>query len=266
MRIPIVMLSILSFSGAVYGTPFIVAHRGASAEAPENTLPAFELAWEQGADAIEGDFFLTADNHIVCIHDPDTKKVSDQKLVVAESTLEQLQQLDVGLWKGMPWKGTRIPTLANVLKTVPEEGKIFIEIKCGPEILPVLEKDLEEAGLRHEQIVIISFNADVISGARERFPDIKASWLTGFRYQRGKPEPNLVEVLATLQKTGATGLGSEAHERIDGNFVEAVLAAGFEFHVWTVNEPHIARRFARMGAQSITTDVPGLMKRSFADF
>jgi len=74
--------------------PLIVAHRGASHDAPENTIPAFQLAWQQKADAIEGDFYLTRDNEIVCIHDRTTKRYSDRDLVVAESTLEELRQLD----------------------------------------------------------------------------------------------------------------------------------------------------------------------------
>ena len=74
----------------------IVAHRGASSDAPENTLPAFRRAWELGADAIEGDFRLTKDGRIVCIHDKDTKRVADAKLVVSDATLAQLRTLDVG--------------------------------------------------------------------------------------------------------------------------------------------------------------------------
>ena len=74
----------------------IVAHRGASFDAPENILSAFKLASEQGADAIEGVVLLTKDNQIVCIHDKTTKRLSDQNLVVAESSLEQLKTLDVG--------------------------------------------------------------------------------------------------------------------------------------------------------------------------
>ena len=74
----------------------IVAHRGASFDAPENILSAFKLAWEQRAVAIEGDFLLTKDNQIVCIHDKTTKRLSDQNLVVAESSLEHVKTLDVG--------------------------------------------------------------------------------------------------------------------------------------------------------------------------
>ncbi|MCB9949963.1 MAG: hypothetical protein H6824_03175 [Planctomycetaceae bacterium] len=100
---------------------FIVAHRGASYDAPENTLPAFKLAWEKGADAIEGDFYLTKDQQIVCIHDKDTKRTGKNQpvLTVAESTLAELRKVDVGSWKDAKYKETFIPTIQEVLATVP---------------------------------------------------------------------------------------------------------------------------------------------------
>ncbi len=115
-------------------SPLVVAHRGASHDAPENTLPAFRLAWEQGADAIEGDFFLTKDGHIVCTHDRMTGRLNPGKvkLQVADSTLAELQALDVGSWKGETWRGERMPTLAEVFATVPAGKRILIEVKCGP--------------------------------------------------------------------------------------------------------------------------------------
>ena len=85
-----VILSLLRLSIQA-GEPLIVAHRGASRDAPENTLPAFELAWAQGADAIEGDFHQTKDGQIVCIHDKDTEKVSGKRLVVRKSLLRDLR-------------------------------------------------------------------------------------------------------------------------------------------------------------------------------
>lgn len=149
---------------------FLVAHRGASAHAPENTLPAFELAWEQGADAIEGDFHLTKDGHIVCIHDYDTQKVSGKNLAVAQSTLAQLQQLDVGSWKDPKFKDTRIPTLAQVLATVPEKKKIFIEVKTGPEMVVPLKKALTNSPLHPHQIAVISFETDFVTAWKKANP------------------------------------------------------------------------------------------------
>ena len=131
----------------------IVAHRGASHDAPQNTIPAFKLAWEQGADAIEGDFHLTKDGHIVCIHDRDTKKVANANLVVSDSTLAELRQVDVGAWKDQAFAGVLIPTIAEVFSTIPQQKKIYIEVKCGPEIIPALLRGIDQSGLTDEQVV-----------------------------------------------------------------------------------------------------------------
>ena len=150
---------------ATASKPMIVAHRGSSAQAPENTLPAFQLAWEQGADAIETDFQLTKDGHIVCFHDKDTKRVNGQPLAIADATLEELRQLDMGgiqpqaseralrAWSSDQYKGTRIPTTAEVFAIVPAGKKIFIEIKCEPEIIDPLLRELGSSGLTPDQVV-----------------------------------------------------------------------------------------------------------------
>src|SRR5450631_4721748 len=107
----------------------IVAHRGASADAPENTLAAFRLAWEQGADGIEGDFRLTAEGRIVCIHDEDTVRVAGSRHVVADASYNDLRALDVGSWKGKQWRSERIPLLEEVLADVPDGKQAFLELK-----------------------------------------------------------------------------------------------------------------------------------------
>ena len=108
----------------------IVAHRGSSHEAPENTLPAFELAWEQGADAVEGDFLLTGDGKIVCFHDKDTKRLTGKKLEVAKTSFADLQKLDVGKWKDEKFRGTRMPLISDVFATIPPRKKDL----CGSKV------------------------------------------------------------------------------------------------------------------------------------
>ena len=152
----------------------IVAHRGASHDAPENTLAGFKLAWEFQADAIEGDFYLTRDQQIVCIHDDTTERVARLNLPVSQSTLAELQQLDVGSWKDERFADQRIPTLSEVLAVVPCEKRIFIEIKCGPEIVPFLAEALQRSRLTTMQTVLISFKPEVISAAKSAIPDCKA--------------------------------------------------------------------------------------------
>ncbi|TVR74693.1 MAG: glycerophosphodiester phosphodiesterase [Marinilabiliales bacterium] len=241
----------------------IVAHRGASHDAPENTIPAFLLALEQGADAIEGDFFLTADNEIVCIHDARTGRVSDMDLVVEESTLEELRQLDVGSWKGAQWAGTGMPALSEVFALVPPGIRIFLDIKSGPQILPRLYEEIENSGLDDDQVVLIAFNAEVVRQFKEKRPQHKAYWLSGLSLDDdGNVTPSPGSAIETLKRIGADGFSSH-HGLITKEYIEQVLDAGFEYHVWTVNDPERAWELAGYGAMSITTDVPLTVREFF---
>ena len=100
----------------------IIAHRGASYDAPENTLVSVNLGWAQGADAVEVDVYLSKDGHIVVHHDSDTKKPAGVDRKVEDQTLAELRQLDVGAWKGAKWKGVSMPELKCVLESI-QEGR-----------------------------------------------------------------------------------------------------------------------------------------------
>src|SRR5262245_65624278 len=101
----------------------IIAHRGASHDAPENTLAAVRLAWEQGADAVEVDVQLSKDGKLVVIHDDNTKRSGGFARKVRAQTLDELRRLDVGRWKGKRWAGEKIPTLDVVLEAVRSEER-----------------------------------------------------------------------------------------------------------------------------------------------
>jgi glycerophosphoryl diester phosphodiesterase len=244
-----------------HAEPLIVAHRGASRDAPENTLPAFKLAWQQGADAIEGDFHLTKDGRIICLHDYDTKRVAGVKKVVKDSTLDELRELDAGAWVKPEWKGTRLPTFAEVAATVPAGKKFYIEVKCGPEIVPALLRDLAASGLTTQQIVVISFNAPVIRELKKQAPQFKACWLSSFDKQ-APLKPAATDVIATLREIRADGFSSSADARLDETYINAIRAAGFEYHCWTVDDPAVAKRFIRLGAGSITTNRPAFLRQT----
>ena len=249
---------VLFFGHLSFAKPLVVAHRGASFDAPENTLPAFKLAWEQGADAIEGDFLLTKDGHIVCIHDKTTQRLAEQNLVVSESTLEQLKTLDVGSWKNEKFEGTRIPIISEVFATIPEGKKIFVEVKCGVEIIPPLIKVIKESNLGCEQIILICFKAEVVKSFKENLPDHKAFWLSGFKKDKnGAWNPSIESVLAKIKTSKADGLDSQ--HSIPNEFSKAVLDAGYEWHAWTINDVPTAKRLAKRGIYSITTDRPKLI-------
>lgn len=242
---------------------FIVAHRGASFDAPENTMAAFHLAWERGADGVEGDFYLSSDGRVVCIHDKDTERVAGKKLLVAESTFAELRALEVGAWKDEKWRGEKVPSLEEVLACVPPGKMLFIELKIGPEIVPPLEKILNASSLRPEQTVIISFNAQTIEACEKRMPHLRSHWLTSYeKKEDGLWKPSAEKVAETVQRIGADGVGNHAKlEFVDKAFVEKYRAAGEdEFHVWTVNDVQVARTYQRLGAWSITTDRPGWLR------
>lgn len=242
----------------------IVAHRGASGEAPENTLAAFRLAWKQGADAIEGDFFLTKDGRIVCIHDKDTERTAGRKLIVAESTLQELRQLEYGKWKHEKFEGEPIPTLEQVLDTVPEGKYILIEIKCGPEIVPVLKKILDETDLERDQLRIICFNDEVVAASKQAMPDIKTFWLTSFKQDKitGRWKPKMASILKTLKRTNADGLDCKGELKVlTPAFVKQLRDQDYEFHTWTINEPDHAMKLKALGVDSITTDYPAKIRK-----
>ncbi|MBU1396134.1 MAG: glycerophosphodiester phosphodiesterase [Gammaproteobacteria bacterium] len=248
--------------GTARAMPAVIAHRGAADDAPENTLAAFRLAWQQGVDGIEGDFHLTRDGEIVCIHDADTRRTAGRAGKVADATLAELRQLDVGCWKGEPWRGARIPTLGEVLATVPAGKRVFIEIKCGPEILPALIAALAGAGMQPGQAIVMSFDARVIGEAKRLLPQLKALWLTEFK---AGPEtgvrPTATEILQTLEKSGADGVGCRAHPAVDPPFMRTLRAARKEVHLWTVDDVPTAKRYLQLGADSLTSNRAGWLKQ-----
>jgi glycerophosphoryl diester phosphodiesterase len=252
----------IPWAGTAICTPAVIAHRGAAHDAPENTIAAFTLAWQQDADGIEGDFHLTRDGKIVCIHDAVTQRTAGQAKRVAEATLAELRQLDVGSWKGYQWRGTRIPTIDDVLATVPEGKRVFIEIKCGPEILPALKAALAESRLQVGQAIVISFDARVIDETKRLLPQLKALWLTDFKIDRKTGvRPSAKEILQTLEKTGADGVDCHSHPAIDQPFMETFRTAQKEVHIWTVDNVPMAKRYLQLGADSITSNRAGWLKQ-----
>lgn len=237
-----------------YTKPMIVAHRGASGDAPENTIAAFMLAWEQGADAIEGDFHITKDGHIVCIHDDDTARVSGSKLVISKSTLKELQSLDIGSHFGDQFCNERIATIEQVFATVVKGKKILVEIKCGIEILPVLIDQIKRSSLDLSQIIVISFNQNIIKECKIIEPKLVALWLNDFF------ESNDIElIISTLLNIGADGISSNNNSTKE--LITKVIGLSLSYHSgWTMDNIDIIKKTINWGTQSITTNNPGKIK------
>ena len=263
-RIVLGVIALVACFASSAKAQYIIAHRGASYDAPENTLAAFRLAWEQGADGVEGDFYLSSDGRIVCIHDRDTKRVAGIDLKVAQTTYEKLCSLDVGTWRAPRWKNEKIPSISEVFEVIPPGKKIFIELKVGPEIVEPLKKAIEASQLQNDQIVIISFHANTLAKCEKLMPQLRTHWLTGYKQKEDEGwVPKADEVARTIISIQADGLGSNAKvEVFNRMFINRYQATTTdEFHVWTVNDPAVASHYQELGAWSITTDRPGWLRK-----
>lgn len=240
----------------------IIAHRGASYDAPENTLESFQLGWKQQADAVELDILLSKDGKIAVIHDKDTKRLAGVDRPVVEQTFDELRKLDVGKWKAAQWQGTRIPLFSDVLASIPHGKRLFIEIKSGSEILPELKRELAAAKRPAVQTVLIGFSATTMADAKKAFPDLEVYWIVDIKpnAKTGKKSPPVEELIQGAKEAGVDGLDLSAHESINEEYVAKILQAGLKFAVWTVNDPELAKLMIKAGVQGITTDRPGWMR------
>ena len=229
----------------------VIGHRGASTEAPENTLAANDLAFQQKADGIEVDVRLTKDNQLVCMHDKSAFRTAGKKNLIKESTLNQLKSLDVGKWKGEKWSGEAIPSLHEVLSEMPLDKKIFIEVKEGIETIDPLIEDIQKSNLDPKYISVISFHQEVVKRVKLAMESLTVNFLIAFSGPK---------VLLKLLEFNLDGVGAENHLRLSRNFVDLILEKNKKVHVWIVDDIQQAKKYKEMGLSSITTNLPGLIK------
>ncbi len=237
----------------------IIAHRGASYLAPENTMASVLLGWEKGAD-VEVDVYLSKDGRIVVIHDSTTKRTSGGvDLKVSETDSQELRKLDVGSFKAPQFAGERIPYLEEVIATIPPGRKLYIEIKCKKEILPALRQMIEGSG-RKSRIVIICFDLDVATESKKMI-DVPTYWLKGTDKIKDTEQwiphdPNLAQ---TAKARGLDGIDVH-YAGVTEEFVRGVRAAGLKLYVWTVDDPDEAARLVALGVDGITTNRPAWLR------
>ncbi|MEX2187179.1 MAG: glycerophosphodiester phosphodiesterase [Pirellulales bacterium] len=239
--------------------PEIVAHRGASHGAPENTIAAIRLAWEQKADAVEFDVYLTKDGQIVVIHDADTKRTAGVARKVVDQSFAELRKLDVGSWKHARFAGEKIPSLAEVLSEIPAGKRAFIEVKCGPEIVPELKRVAQASKLGSEQMAVISFNAEVVAAAKAALPQLKAYWIVDPKPDK-KPAWTTKSLLAKSQEIKADGLDLSVQPIVTGEFVRGMKRENLPVFVWTVDDAAVAKRMVAAGVLGITTNRPAWLR------
>ena len=237
----------------------VTAHRGNSGAYPENTMPAFASGIAIGADWIELDIFKTKDGKLVVVHDKTTGRVGDQDLVVADSTFEQLQAVDIAtefrertgqLKDECPIQ--RIPLLADVLKQVKKQDKTRVSIQpkmdCVPEAIALVKKMNAERW--------VGFNdgkLEYMAKVKQLAPEIQVFWDRG-------ADANIKEDIRVAKKHGFESIVIN-HQGLTAEKVEKVIAAGMEIGAWTVNDRETMQKLLDRGVQRIYTDYPGALLR-----
>lgn len=262
-----VMLSFVAvFAGCKSGgaqKTIIVAHRGASALAPENTVASTKLAFAKDADISEIDIYMTKDNRVMVLHDSTTKRTCyGDNMKIAESDSAQLRTLSANKLNGQDYADEKIPFVEEIIDVIPEGKKLFIEIKCGKEVAPYLKEAIDKSG-KLDQMVIISGNIEAMNECRKLMPSIPLYWVKASDKDKVTKErlPYDDSVIQTAVENKLTGLDLY-YVALTKEFVSKAHAAGLEVYVWTVNDVDLAKQMIEFGVDGITTDVPGVMKAS----
>lgn len=258
-------LSFLMFSPAWLQAVEIIAHRGASHDAPENSLTAMKLGWEQGADAVELDLWLSRDGKLVVFHDADTKRFAEPVRKIKEMTLAEIQQLDVGAWKDPGFKGERVPSLESILATVPHGKRVVLELKDDPEILPEFAKVVKASGLKAEQLCVISFKEATLQGSKKALPEVPHYFLKGYKADpKTGALPELAPLIQLCREAGFEGLNLHFDWPVTPEFTAMVKAKNLKLLIWTVDDAAVARRLAAAGVDAITTNRPRWLREQLA--
>src|SRR5699024_588799 len=225
----------------------ILAHRGASAYAPENTLEAFRLAMEQGADGIELDVQMTKDGELVVIHDETIDRVSNGNGAVRDYTLEELKQFSVSNHFEQ-YPDVKIPTLREVLELVkPGTMEINIELKTGIYWYPQIEQKVlelvKEEGME-ERIIYSSFNHYSVQKIRELSPEAETAYLIG---------DVMLDVADYTRNTGIKGLHPALFHVKMADFLKEYKESGIALRVWTVNDKDQIRWLIDEGVDAVIT-------------
>jgi glycerophosphoryl diester phosphodiesterase len=257
------LVACLALMSSAASATEIIAHRGFSARAPENTVASFKLAWENGTDACENDIYLTTDHQIVVIHDGNTKRTTGVSMEVSKSALADLLALDAGSWKGTEWTGEKLPTLQQALDTTPVgRQRFFVEIKVGPEIVPALQKVLEPMKARAAQLVVISFNRESAIQTKAAMPWLKVYLLASGKTKAKKPRTDLATLIEDAKMNHLDGLDLGDDWPWSEAMVKQIHTAGLGAFVWTVDKPERVQQLAAFGVDGVTTNDPVMARQA----
>jgi len=231
--------------------PLIIAHRGASGEAPENTLAAFQLALDQGADMIELDLHQSKDGSLVICHDFKLHRTARSKRSVKQLTLKELKRLEVGSWFHPRFSGEPIPALEEVLELTKDRIRLNIEIKRGSPFYPGIEERLVkllESFHATESVLVSSFDHQALETIRVLSSKISIGLLA----EKGSIQQLIrkVEVLSAFSlnlpvRLLTPALVQEAHRR------------KLQVYAYTINQVRLMNYYLIMGVDGIFTNFPG---------
>lgn len=223
-----------------------IAHRGASAYAPENTLAAFDKALDLGAGHVEFDVHFSADGQVVVIHDDTVDRTTNGSGAVASLTLAQLKSLDAGSWFAAQFSGERIPTLGELLERYLGKLHFHIEVKGHSEHLSERTIDLVRGYGWPDSVTMTSFQRERLEEARAYAPEIPAGLLV-----RDVDE----SMIEQAQKMGLAEICPHAAV-LDGELVERLHQKGFMVRAWGVRDEELMRRVVQAGVDGMTIDCP----------
>ncbi|SOC40800.1 glycerophosphodiester phosphodiesterase [Salinicoccus kekensis] len=238
-----------------------VAHRGASGYTPENTMAAFDRAFEMKADFIEIDVHMSADGEVVAIHDLMVDRTTDGSGRVNDFTLEELRQLDAGSWFGPEFAGAQIPTLDEILDAYRGKIGILIEIK-DPSAHPGIEAAVAEALAERNmdkpnngKIIVQSFDHGSVAHFNSLLPNVPTGVLVG----------NLTDGIsdeALAQFATYADYFNPNHRMVDENLVERVHAHGLKIAPYTINDQTRVNELIDNGVDGIISDFPDLISHT----
>lgn len=242
--------------------PRNLGHRGARGLAPENTVAAMRAGMQAGADGVEFDVQRTADGHLVVFHDDDLKRICGVGGRVVTSTLAQLRELDAGRHFGPQFAGEPIPTLDEVIETLPASAFLNIEAKRFRLRSDGLEASLVDAIRRHNLLgrcIVSSFNPVLLwrLGRMDRTIPLGLLYAPDLPFGFNRGWPRWLLRLAALHPY---------HEQVTPQLVQQARGRGQQINTWTVNEPADMRRLIDLGVDGIITDRPDLLTDLLIDF
>ena len=237
-----------------------IAHRGASSYAPENTLAAFDLALTMGTRHLELDVELTADGHVVVIHDDTLDRTTDGSGPVTARTLAELRRLDAGRWYGPAFAGEQIPTYEQVLERYRGRAHLHTEIKGRAPELSRRTVDLIRRMGMTDDVTITSFQRARLEEVRAMASELQAGWLVS-------------EITdATIDDARRLGLAQLCPRAlsITPELVRHLHGAGFAVRAWGVGTEELMRHVVETGADGMTVNFPDkliayLATRSWAE-